>query len=104
MITSTGIATAYNSSAAEGSGQVYTGNNGWLLVIPQVIGPETVQLCFKTRTGGDVVYRATIPATELQPGKRYTYLVKISSTQIELKLAIADWNERDSSYEIDFNQ
>ena len=53
---------------------------------------------------GDVVYRAGIPAVELLPGNRYTYLVKISSTQIELTLTIADWNERDSSYEIDFNK
>lgn len=104
-VTSSAVATAYSSYADDSNGNLYTGNHGWLMVIPQTIsGPESLQLCFRTRTGGDVVYRAGIPAVELLPGNRYTYLVKISSTQIELTLTIADWNERDSSYEIDFNK
>jgi len=104
-VTSSAAATAYNSMAAADNGSIYTGNNGWLLVIPQTTaGPESLQLCFKTTTGGDVVYRTGLPAMDIQPGKRHTFLVKISSTRIELKLSIADWNERDSSYEIDFNK
>mgnify|MGYP003291310204 CR=1 FL=1 len=105
QMTSAGIATAYSTPASSADGNIYTQNDGWLLVIPQpTSGPETLQLCFRTVTGADVVYRTGLPALELQPGKRYTYLVKVSSTRIELHLTIADWNERDSSYEIDFNK
>lgn len=103
-IVSDASATAYSSSSFTGNGNLYTSNDGWLLVIPQSCpGPEALQLCFTTTTGGDVVYRAGLPATEFLPGKRYTYNINISSTQIELRLGIADWNERDSSHEIDFN-
>lgn len=91
--------TAYSTTATEGA--LYTENDGWLLIIPQDC--STLQLCFKTSTGGDEVYRAKLPATTYEAGKRYTYQIRITATQIELLLTIADWNERKSSHEIDFN-
>lgn len=104
QITGQSSVTAYSTAATVVNGSQYTHNDGWLLVIPQKCpGPETLQLCFRTSTGADVVYRVGLPAVELLSGNRYTFNVKISSTEIELKLKIADWNERDSSYEIDFN-
>ena len=97
-------ATAYKSAASLGYGSLYTENDGWLLIIPQTCaGPESVNLCFKTSTGADVVYRAGLPAVIFEPGYRYNYHIKISSTEIKLSLTIADWNERKSSHDIDFN-
>lgn len=104
LIDSFEYAAAYSTPASTGNGNIYTTNNGWLLIIPQhCSGPETVQLCFKSSTGGEAIYRVGLPTMEFLPGKRYTFNINISSTQIELNLGIADWNERDSSYEIDFN-
>lgn len=95
---------AYSTSAISGVGNQYTENGGWLLVIPQSCqGPETLNLCFRTSTGGEATYRVGLPVMEFLPGKRYTFNINISSTQIDLELGIADWNERESSHEIDFN-
>lgn len=103
-ITSEGNSTAYTTYAASGNGDLYLKNDGWVLVIPQITpGPEALQLCFTTTTGGDAVYRVGVPAVELLSGSRYTFNVNISSTKIDVKLSIAQWNERDSSYEVDFN-
>jgi hypothetical protein len=57
-----------------------------------------------TATGGNTVYSIDLPAFDFKAGHRYTYHVKLTSTGIELSLTIADWNERKSSYEIDFNE
>lgn len=96
---------AYSTNASPGNGMVYSNNEGWLLMIPQEIkGTESLKFCFKTTTGGEEVYRVGIPETELKAGYRYTFHIKISSTDIELKLTIKEWNELKSSYEIDLNK
>ena len=95
---------AYSTPAAAGKGDVYTGNSGWILIIPQSSGTAgTLNLCFKTQTGGDVVYRAALPAYNFMAGYRYTYHIRLTSTEVRVALTIADWNERKSSYEVDFN-
>ena len=77
----------------------------WLLIIPQSSDEDGVlQLCFRTATGGNAVYRVDIPAYDFKAGYRYTYHVKMTSAEVKLGLTIADWNERKSSYEIDFNE
>lgn len=104
QITSASTATAYSTSAPVGRGSQYTENEGWLLVIPQQCpGPQTLQLCFRTYTGAEVVYRVGLPAVEFENGNRYTFNIKISSTDIKLSLSIAEWNMRNASYEIDLN-
>lgn len=96
---------AYSTSASAGKGSLYTKNSGWLLIIPQANDePGTLKLCFKTSTGGNVVYSVGLPAYDFRPGYRYNYHIKMSSTGIRVSLTIADWNERKSSYEIDFNE
>lgn len=98
-------AEAYSTSAPVGMGSIYTDNSGWLLIIPQssdIAGG--LKLCFKTATGGNVIYRIDIPAYEFTAGHRYNYHVRMTSTEIKVGLTIADWNERKSSYEIDFNE
>lgn len=102
-ITSSTAVSAYSTSAAEDKGRQYTDNSGWLLIIPQISSSGHVDLCFKTSTGGNTVYRITLPSYDYQAGNRYNYHIKMTSTGIELALTIADWNERKSSYEIDFN-
>ena len=95
---------AYATPASESKGNEYANNSGWILIIPQSSqSAGTVKLCFKTATGGSAVYSINLPAYEFKAGHRYTYHVKITSTGIDLSLTIADWNERKSSYEIDFN-
>lgn len=104
LIRSTSASIAYSTPAAESKGRVYTENSGWLLIIPQSSPNAGVaKLCFKTSTGGNTVYSIDLPAFDFKAGHRYTYHVKLTSTGIELSLTIADWNERKSSYEIDFN-
>ena len=105
QIRSTSASVAYSTPATESNGSVYTDNSGWLLIIPQS-SPDAgaTKLCFKTSTGGHSVYSIDLPAFNFKAGHRYTYHVKITSTGIELSLTIADWNERKSSYEIDFNE
>ena len=95
---------AYTTPTSESKGNKYSNNSGWVLIIPQSCqNAGTVRLCFKTSTGGSAVYSINLPAYEFKAGFRYTYHVKITSTGIDLSLTIADWNERKSSYEIDFN-
>lgn len=105
-INSTNAAKAYTTGASSyDKGNLYTENEGWLLVIPQTTkGPESLKLCFTTQMGGSTVYRAGLPATKFEPGNRYTYHIKISSTNFDVNLTIKEWNERKSSYDIDFNK
>lgn len=105
LIESGTAATAYASSAPAGSGDIYTGNEGWVLAIPQKMhGPAALKLCFRTSTGGNTVFSVGLPEGNLEAGSRYTFHIKISSTSIDLDLTIADWNERKSSHYIDMNE
>ena len=104
-IISLSAAVAYSTHASDKNGSIYTDNNGWILIIPQSSpNAGNVRLCFKTARGGETVYSIDLPAYEFKAGYRYKYHVKLTSTGIELSLTIADWNERKSSYEIDFNE
>lgn len=105
QITGSYAVNAYSSPASIDNGSIYTDNSGWILIIPQANrNPGSLKLCFKTSTGGSAVYSLNLPAYDFQAGYRYGYHVKMTSTGIELSLTIADWNERKSSYEIDFNE
>lgn len=99
------IATAYTGGAT--TGDKYSANDGWLLVIPQELSGNLC-LCFTTAKGGSGnVYRAKIPANtgsdgSYKPGYKYNYTVQISKTNLILTLSIAAWNKLDSSYDIKF--
>ena len=104
VISSDKAVTAYSTAAAVGNGSVFTENRGWLLVIPQSnTKAGTLKLCFRTSTGGNAVYRADLPSYDFRPGYRYNYHIKMTSTEVKVSLTIAEWNKRNSSYEIDFN-
>jgi hypothetical protein len=51
-------ATAYTGSSKKG--EIYTRNNGYILIIPQN-SEGTVQLCFTTEEGGETIYKIPIP-------------------------------------------
>ena len=106
-------AVAY-TAAGTTSGQMFTGNDGFLLVIPQR-SEGNVKLFFTTSHGGDTEYSITIPkitGTDLNgpsetgeyfiPGYRYIYTISITKTDIRLLLTIRPWNRLDSSYSYNF--
>lgn len=106
-------AVAY-TAAGTTSGQMFTGNDGFLLVIPQR-SEGNVKLFFTTSHGGDTKYSITIPkitGTDRNgpsetgeyfiPGYRYIYTISITKTDIRLLLTIRPWNKLDSSYSYNF--
>lgn len=110
------IAEAYTQydAAAEGeTGELFCRNSGWLLIIPQE-SYGTCQLCFTTRQGGESLYKIALPtvterdeagnpvSTAWEAGKRYTYTVTLSKSDIDINVAIEDWNQRKHSTQIVF--
>lgn len=117
-------AVAYDSTKdATAEGELFTDNGGWLLILPQE-SSGNLQLCFQTEHGGkSTVFRVNIPkntTTQLydngvprvdeagnpvygwRAGKRYTYTVRIQKSDLQVLLAVADWNMRYSSTQIEF--
>ena len=104
-------------------GELFTQNGGWLLILPQE-SSGNLQLCFQTEHGGkSTVFRVDIPkntTTQLydngvprvdeagnpvygwRAGKRYSYTVRIQRSDLQVLLAVADWNMRYSSTQIEF--
>lgn len=102
-------------------GAAYTGNDGFLLILPQTSKGKT-DLCFTTEGGGNTPYTIGIPAvtgtslqtwmtsgftdatnasgTDFVPGYRYTYTVVITKTDLYMTLSIAPWDKYDSSFSI----
>lgn len=117
-------AVAYDcTEEATAEGELFTQNGGWLLVLPQE-SSGNLQLCFQTEHGGkSTVFRINIPkntTTQLydngvprvdeagnpvygwRAGKRYSYTVRIQKSDLQVLLAVADWNMRYSSTQIEF--
>ena len=119
------IATAYSKFSAGDTGEKFTGQDGFVMIIPQ---PSTgnQHICFTTRNGGNAVFRIAIPkktgtsnvkylanpddpsthkdseGCDFIPGWRYTYTIVITKTDAEILLGIAPWNKLDSSFSISF--
>lgn len=113
------------------AGELFTRNGGWLLIMPQE-STGNLQLCFQTvHGGGSTVFRVAIPKNtgpvtnddgdyvdaagnivgdvsqaaqydRWRAGKRYTYTVRIRKSDLSVSLAVADWNMRYSSTQIEF--
>ncbi|MBP3482482.1 MAG: fimbrillin family protein [Alistipes sp.] len=117
-------AVAYDCTKdATAEGELFTQNGGWLLILPQE-SSGNLQLCFQTEHGGNsTVFRVNIPkdtTTRLyengvpkadeagnpvygwRAGKRYSYTVRIRKSDLQVSLAVADWNMRYSSTQIEF--
>lgn len=121
------VATAYTvvGTGTGDNGVVFLNHDGWIVTIPQKSNGKLV-LCFKTKTGGNAVFRVNIPArtgtslekynahpddldlqkdengTDWIPGYRYTYTISISKTDASVNLSIAPWRRMDSSFNIKF--
>lgn len=125
-------ACAYDSPEEHtAEGGTFIRNGGWLLIIPQE-STGNLQLCFRTVHGGSsTVFRVALPKntgpvlnddgeyvdaagrvvpdasqaaqyTRWRAGKRYTYTVRIRRSDLKVSLAVADWNMRYSSTQIEF--
>ena len=98
-------ATAYmptDASSTVTEGEFFTGNDGFVLMIPQTVGKDAF-ICFTTENSLGYVFKAAIPeGTVLEPGYRYTFNVIISKLDVELLITIKPWNELESSYSINF--
>ena len=92
--------TMFYASNGNGVGNVYTQNDGWLLVIPQEVKSETLSFCYTRKNTGDKVFSVKIPAITYERGKRYNYLLEINGASAELSLSIQPWNMKDFSYKI----
>lgn len=119
------IATAYSAFSPGDTGEKFTGQDGFIIIIPQASNGKT-EICFTTENGGNTVFRIAIPkitgtSNELYlanpdapsthrdpsgcdfiPGWRYTYTVVITKTDAQVVLGIAPWNRLDSSFDISF--
>lgn len=102
------LAQAYTSTETI-QGNAFAQNDGWVYIVPQK-SDGTTRICFTTDNGGNTVYSIAIPKKtgtgtnedEFLPGYRYTYTISISKTNLNLTLSIADWNMRESSFDITF--
>lgn len=108
------VATAYTDEVHATHGELFSKNNGWVLIIPQK-SPGTVTMNFTTQKGGSSVYTIQLPkitGTDEKgenpsgeyylPGYRYTYTVTLTKTHADVTLGIAPWNELDSSFDIPY--
>ena len=119
------IATAYSVFSDGDTGEKFTGQDVFVMIIPQ---PSTgnQHICFTTKSGGNAVFRIAIPkktgtsnvnylanpddssthkaadGCDFIPGWRYTYTIVITKTDAKIVLGIAPWNKLDSSFSISF--
>lgn len=81
-------------------GEEFTHNDGWLLVVPQTVKAGTLNFCYTLNKAGYQVFSVNIPQITYEPGKKYTYVLEIRGSKVELKLTIKPWNHLESSYDI----
>ena len=118
-------ATAYSVFSTGDTGEKFTGQDGFVMIIPQS-STGNQHICFTTKSGGNAVFRIAIPKTtgtsnvkylanpddpsthkdpdgcDFIPGWRYTYTIVITKTDAQIVLGIAPWNKLDSSINISF--
>lgn len=82
------------------TGKEYTHNDGWLLVVPQTVKEGTLSFCYTLKNAGKQVFTVNIPPITYEYGKKYTYLLEIRGSEVNLKLTIKPWNYLESSYDI----
>lgn len=86
--TSTTKATAYLPATDTSIGDVYTENNGYVLIIPQSYNGGT-KLNFSIDSHS---YQVELPAKEFLPGYRYTYLLQVTTDNaVTLTCTVQPW-------------
>ncbi len=81
-------------------GEVYTHNDGWVLVVPQTVKEGTLTFNYTLKNAGDHKFSVNIPAVTYEHGKQYTYVLEIRGSEANITLTIKPWNQLDSSYDI----
>lgn len=81
-------------------GDIYTNNDGWILVVPQPVKAETLHFCYTLKNAGSQVFSVAIPAITYECSMQYTYVLEIRGSKVDLKLTISPWNHLESSYDI----
>lgn len=81
-------------------GEEYTHNDGWLLFIPQTVKEGTLDFCYTLKNAGEQVFKVNIPAITYEEGKKYTYMLEIRGSEVDINLSIAPWNHKESSHDI----
>lgn len=92
-------------SATAPAANVYAGSdgNGYVFAIPQSIGSDAA-FNFTTEASGDAVFSAkllggTLP-TRWECGKKYTYTISVSASDIEVNVSIKPWEELSSGWDV----
>ena len=81
---------------------------GLVFVIPQTIsqdradgsGIDWTTVCFKTQKSGEAVNRVNLPQTTWEPGKIYTYTLKLGTSSIVIEVTSKDWEVLESNIDI----
>ena len=84
---------------------VFDGDDNVVFTIPQYLNQydyRQTRVYFTTKSGGTAVQSALIPATDLKPGKIYTYTIIISGSSVKVNVDIEDWTETQSNVDIYF--
>jgi hypothetical protein len=82
------------------TGEAYTHNDGWVLVVPQTVKEGTLTFNYTLKNAGEQVFSVNIPPVTYEHGKQYTYMLEISGSEADITLTIKPWNHLDSSYDI----
>ena len=83
---------------------IYQTNDGHVFIIPQQCeSAPTFNCTIDTDAFDNISYdNISLGTTQFEPGKNYIYTIKVRENALILTLSIKDWNELDTSYNIDF--
>ena len=83
---------------------IYQTHGGHLFIIPQLCeSAPTFNCTIDMNSIDDISYEnISLGTTQFEPGKNYIYTVEVKDNTLKLNLSIKDWNELDTSYDIDF--
>ena len=83
---------------------IYQTHGGHLFIIPQLCeSAPTFNCTIDMNSIDDISYEnISLGTTQFEPGKNYIYTVEVKDNTLNLNLSIKDWNELDTSYNIDF--
>ena len=90
-------ATAYSA----GSGN-FTANDGYIMILPQATEGHLTLNATTEVAGVEANFSIPLPAANYEAGKRYTYTVQLSRTDLSLTLTVEDWNKLQSSTTVIF--
>ena len=78
---------------------IFSDNGGVVFAIPQTVEGGRTSVHFTTANGA-MDHTATLPEITWEPGKIYTYTLKVLKSSVEVNVGIKDWDEVQSSVEV----